>query len=101
MGGVEPLKVPPPASMAWSDNFRFNPKVVNISLPKIIEYLPLEDSSTWTFHVTVFVTLISGKVKSTLTFRLLVIVPADVCHCIVAFYLGSSFLLSLLLQMWN
>ena len=46
MGVVDPLKVPSPASMTRSENFKFNPNCVNIYHPNIISYLPLAESST-------------------------------------------------------
>ena len=43
MGTVDPLKVPSPVSMTSFESFRLNPNAVNISIPKIISYLPLVD----------------------------------------------------------
>ena len=86
MGFVDPLKGPSYALMTCSEDFIFNPNYVNRYRPKIILYLPLVDSSTWHFHVTTFVTLSAGNMKSTLTLRLVVIFPACVCH-----YIGASF----------
>ena len=75
--------------------FKFNPNSVHISCPKIISYLPLLESSTWHFHVMTFAALSAGKVKSTVTLRLVVIFPASVCHWITAFLSGFIFLTSL------
>ena len=36
MGSIDPLKGPSSASMTWSENYIFNPKFVNISMPKIV-----------------------------------------------------------------
>ena len=36
IGSVDPIKGPSSASMTCSENFRFNPNSVHISLPKII-----------------------------------------------------------------
>ena len=61
--------------MTWSDNFKFNPNYVNIYLPKIISYLTLEESSIWHLHITTFVVLSYGKLKSTLTLIFVVVRP--------------------------
>ena len=53
MGAVDPLKIPSYYSMTQSENFKFNPNSVNRYCPKIISYLPLADSSTLIFHVTI------------------------------------------------
>ena len=82
MGDVYPLKVPSSASMTWSDSYRFNPRAVNRSLPNIIPYIPLAESSTWHFHVEISVAISSGKVNYIYTFLLVVILPTCVCHCI-------------------
>ena len=84
--------------MTCSDNFIFNPEAINIYLPKIMSYLPLLESSTWQFHIKKFVMLSSGKVKSILTFKLVVILPACVWHCVAEYYLGLSFFISLLVM---
>ena len=60
-----------------------------------MSYLPLAELSTWKFHVMIFVALLSGKAKSILTFRLVVIIPACVCHCITLSSIVISFLISL------
>ena len=91
MGVVDPLKGPSSSLMTWSDNFKFNSNYDNISFPKIILYPPLAESSTWHFHVTKFVTLSAGKVKSASTLILLVILPAYVCHCITAYFQYTVF----------
>ena len=87
------------------DNFRFNPNYVNRFIPKIISYLPLADSFTWQFHVTIFVALSfvtifvalsSGNVKSIFIFILVVILPSCVCHCIIVSLSGLSFVISIL-----
>ena len=75
MSAVESFKVPSSALMTLTENSIFNPKAVNISLPNITEYLPFADSSTCHFQVTIFVALISGKVKYILIFRLVVTLP--------------------------
>ena len=97
MGYVYPFKGPSSTSMTWSDNYIFNPNSVNIYLPRIISYLPLAESSTWKFHVTIVFALCSGKVKSILTFRLVVILPASVFYCITESYLGLIFVISLII----
>ena len=81
MGVVDPFNIPSSDLVTCSDNFRFNPNYVNISLPKIISYLPSDDSSTRNFHVTTFVALNAGKVKYTLTLILVVTFLAYACHC--------------------
>ena len=91
MGAVTPLKGKSSASMTRSNFFRFNHKYINISLPNIMSYLRLLESSTWTFPVTFFLATISGRIKSILNFRLVVIIRAFMCHWITAFYLGVSF----------
>ena len=95
MGIVDPLKGPPSDSMTCSDNFILNHNSVNISGPKIISYIPLADSSTLHFHITTFAELSVGKVKYTLTLRLVVIFPACVCHYITIYFSGCSFSTSL------
>ena len=45
MVAVEPLKGPPSASITRSESFEFNNNYVNMSLPTIISYLPLAESS--------------------------------------------------------
>ena len=91
MGVVYSLKFPSSALMTYSDNYIFNPNYFNRSRPKIISYLPLEELSTWHFHVTTLVALSAGKVKSTLNLRLVVIFPACLCHYIGEYFSGSSF----------
>ena len=81
---VSSIKRPPSASMACLEFFTFNPSSVNISLPKIMSYLPLLESSTLHFHVTTLVALSAGKVKSTLTLKLVVILlPVFALHHII------------------
>ena len=46
MGAVYHFKVPSSDSMTRSENFRFNPNVVNIYLPNMISCMPLAESST-------------------------------------------------------
>ena len=46
MGAVDPLKVPSSAPITCSEKLRYNPNYVNISLPKIMLYLHLAESST-------------------------------------------------------
>ena len=94
-GAVDPLKRSSSASITWSYSFRFELKAVNRYLPQIMSYLSLTESSTWKFHVTISVALSSNKAKFILTFRLLVILTACVCHCIPSSYFGLSFLMSL------
>ena len=93
--GVDPFKVPSFALVMWSDNFIFNHNAVNISLLKIISYIPLSETSIWQFHVTIFVALNSGQVRYILTFIFVVILPACVCHCITESSLVLRFLLAL------
>ena len=95
MGIVDPLKGPLSDSMTCSEDFKFNYNYVNRSLPKIILYLPLAESSTQHFHITTFVALSAGKVKSTLTLILVVIFPSCVCHCIMAYFSRHIFSASL------
>ena len=47
MSAVDPLKVPSSVLITCSDHFEFNPNYVNTSLPNIISYLPLAETSTW------------------------------------------------------
>ena len=91
MGVVDALKSPSSASMTCLENFEFNLNYVKIFRPKIISYLPLADSSTWHFHAMPFSMLSVGKAKSTLTLRLVVILPACMCHCIRASFSGANF----------
>ena len=88
---ADPLKGPPSALMTFSDNFKFNRNNVNRYLYKIIFYLPLADSSTLHYHVPTFFALSGGKVKSTLTFKLVVILQTFQCHCIRASSSGTIF----------
>ena len=97
MVAVDPLKGPSSDLMTCSENFRFNHNYVNRSLPKIISYLTLADSSTWKFRITIFVALSWGKVKYILTLWLVVILPGYMCHCITAHFLGLIFSISLLI----
>ena len=99
MGSVDPLKGQSSDLMMWSDNFRFNPNYVNKYLTKIILHLPLMDLFTWYFHFMKVLALSSGKVKSTSTLILVWILPAYVCHCITASFLGNIFLDSLTIAM--
>ena len=46
MVAVEPLKGPLSTSMTCLDNPKLNTKSVHISLPNIMPYMPLADSST-------------------------------------------------------
>ena len=98
MDAVDPLRGPSSVSMTLSENFKFNPKAVNISLPKIMSYLPLAKSSTCQFHVMIFIALSLVNVKYIQTFRLAVIIPACVCHCITASSLGVIFVISLTIK---
>ena len=68
MGDDHPLYGPSPPIMTFLENLRSSPNVVIGSLPRIISYLPLVDSSTWYFHVTILVQLNSGKKQSIFTF---------------------------------
>ena len=95
IGDVDPIKGPSYASMTCSENFTFNTNSIYRSLPKIISYLPLAESSKLHFHVMTFVVLSTGKVKSILTLKLVVMFPACVCHCIAASFWGHSFSTSL------
>ena len=65
MGVVDPLKFPSSNSMTYSENLNFNPNYFNRYHPNIISYLLLVESSMSHFHVTTFVALSVGKVKST------------------------------------
>ena len=98
MGFVNPFKVPPSASIQCSKNFRFNPNYFNRFIINIMSYFLLSYSSTWQFHVTIFVALNSGKVKSILTLRLVVILPSCVCHYITVSLLGLSLFISLIIM---
>ena len=91
MGSVYPLKYPLYPPMAWLDHFLFNPNYINRYLPNIISYIPLAESSTWHFHVTIFFTLSSGKVNSIVTFELIVILPVFLFRSITASFLGQFF----------
>ena len=66
-------------SIIWLDGvireFKFNTNSVHRYFPNIILYLPLKEWYTCHFHVTAFVTLSTGRVKSTLTLRLVLILP--------------------------
>ena len=95
MDVVNPLKVPSLTLMTCSDIFKFNPSSANRSRPMNILYLPLAESSTWNFHITAFVVISAGKVKSTLTLVLVVIFPAVVCHYITESFSGFRFSTSL------
>ena len=59
------------------------------SLLRIVSYLPVVDSSTWNFHVRIFVTLNSGKQKYMFTFSEVVNFPYWVSQVVsaVSFYL--------------
>ena len=46
MGDIDPFKGPSYAWMKRSGNFIPHPTSVNISLPKIMSYLPLAETST-------------------------------------------------------
>ena len=91
MGYVYPLKGPSSDSMTCSENLKFNPISVNRSCFKITSYLPLAESFTWNLHVTAFFELSASHVKSTLTWWLLVILTACVCHCITEYLPGCGF----------
>ena len=54
MGADDPLKGTLYDLMTWSENFRFNPNDVDRSLPKVIAYMLLAESSTRKLHVTIF-----------------------------------------------
>ena len=86
IGAVDPLKVPLSASMMWSENFKYNPYSFIISFNKIALYLTLAESFTWHFHITTFAALRSGKVKSTSTLILVVILPSCMCQVITAYF---------------
>ena len=98
MGEINPFKGPSYASMKCSENFILDPNYVNRSLPKIISYLPLAESHTWQFLVTIFIALSSGKVKYIINFMLVLVLPACVRHCISTYSLGVSFSISLLVK---
>ena len=78
--------------------FRFNPTYVNRYLPKIISYLPLEDSSTLYSHIKIFIALNLGKVEYILTLILVVIFPACVCHYTTLSYLLLILVISLIIK---
>ena len=83
--------------MEYSKQNRYNTNYVNRSLPKIISYMLLVESSTWKFHVDIFVAISLGKGKSILTFRLVVILPACVWYCITEYFLWLSYVISLII----
>ena len=97
MGSNDTFKGLSSVSMTCSENYIFNTNAVIISVTKIILYFPLAESSTWQFHVTIFVALSSSKVKYILTFILVEISPTYVCHCITTSFLWLSFFISLLI----
>ena len=56
--------------------------MVSRALPRIISYIPLVDSSTWNFYVTIFVALNYGRQKYTFNFFEVVNFPAWVSHLV-------------------
>ena len=70
------------------ENFGFIPNGVNISLPNIMSYLPIAESSIWWFHVKVFFVISSDKSKSSLIFRYVVILIAFMFHCTIESFSG-------------
>ena len=97
MGAINPLKVLSYALMMCSESHIFNPNAVNISLSKIMSNIYLVEWPTWQFHVTVLVALSSGKVKSIITFILVVTLATCVWNCTAVSFLGFSFAISLLI----
>ena len=96
MGVVDPLKGPSYTSMTCSDNFIFNPNYVNRFRTKIMSYLPLEESSTWKFQVTIFIALILFKVENILTFILVVILTPVYAFLSQHIFLGLIFSIRIL-----
>ena len=84
MDSVNHLKGPSSVLMTWFDNFRFNHNSVKKFFLRIKSYLPLAKSSTWHFYVTTFVAITSGRLNSTSTLMLVVILTAYMCHCITS-----------------
>ena len=68
--------------ITFSSNLRSSLNAVSSSLPRIISYLPLVDSSTWHFHITILVALNNGNQKSMFIFFEVVNLPSWV-SCIV------------------
>ena len=83
MGDKHPLYFPFPPIMAFSENLRSSHSVVSRSLPRIVSYLPLVDSSTWHVYVTISVALNYGKQKTMLPFFEAVNFPAWVSHIVL------------------
>ena len=81
--------------MTLSENLRSSPNVVSSYLSRIISYIPLVDLLTWHFHVTIFVSLNSGKQTSTFTFFEVVNFQAWVSHIIFAVSFDLNFDVSL------
>ena len=84
IGDEHLLYGPSPPIIELSENSISSPSVINRSLPRIISYLPLVDSLTWNFHVTILVALNSGKQKSTFTLFEIVNFPGWVYHTVFA-----------------
>ena len=80
MGAAHPWHCYSPKSMVFVENFRSIPSLVSRSLLIIISYLPALESSTWHFHVTIFIALRTGKDNYTFTIQLFVVFPACVLH---------------------
>ena len=95
IGAEHPLCGPSLPCMVFSENFRSSPSVVSSSLPSIISYLPVVDSSTWHFHVMIFVALNSGKQKSMFNLFEVVNFPAWFSHIVSTVSSDLSFDVSL------
>ena len=61
-----------PPNMMCLENLSSSPSSISRYLPRIISYLLLVESSTWHFHVMIFVALNYGREKSTITISLVV-----------------------------
>ena len=97
MGAVGPFKSPSPPLISFSGYFKFNNNAHNRYITKIILYLFFVQSSTRHFYVTIIIALNSGRVKSILTFRLVVRLPACVFYCITSSILLLNFIIILLI----
>ena len=68
MDDKHPSYIPLWTMITLPENLRSSPSAVISSLPRIMLYLPLVDSSTWYFHVTIFFVPNFGRQKYTFTF---------------------------------
>ena len=55
MDYVYPLKYPSYSSITCSENFKFSPNYINISIPKIISYLPLAEQFYFSMVIHKFI----------------------------------------------